>query len=50
MSMTLLTDEPFRLKLRDAWNYWWQHIHLFPRYSALVGPICEAENQAPFFL
>jgi len=42
MNMSLLTDEPFHLKLRDAYTP-------VPRHIALVGPIFEAENQAPFY-
>ena len=30
MNTTLLNDEPFRIKIRGAWNEWKQHIHRFP--------------------
>ena len=30
MNTTLLNDEPFRMKIRGAWNKWKQHIHRFP--------------------
>jgi len=30
MNTTLLNDEPFRMKIRGAWNEWKQHIYRFP--------------------
>ena len=30
MNTTLLKDEPFRIKVRGAWNEWKQHTHRFP--------------------
>ena len=43
MNTTLLNDEPFRIKIRGAWNEWKQH-NTDSQTSYIVGTIREVKR------